>query len=875
MTPKQKAGLSARQAGEHAQMMLAWLDQNGRRLGPAEAGLRQELLRYLGDIDRVQAALDRPAAIGIVSAGGAGLGWLVNSLMTLPEQRGTEQAQGLRAPREASRGFLPEDGQPDACATVRFVAGEATGAPSGFPFAITLLDLADVAAMLVRTYYASSPGAMQRAPSRERIADVYEEVGRNLAASRLPGLGERDVRGLRDQLSALFPEAGALKTLAAAGYWEDLAEVSEHLPAGERLRVLSLLWGEEEELTRLFALLGEALSQIGYASEAFCAREAFLSADPASGWTRRHGRSVLDVQSIAGLGDEADERVRIVGRYGQKATLARSALAALLAEVAVAMPPAVIAGHASAEIMVFPGLHPQSGATLALRPASTVSSQGLRDTVAGSVAHAKARHLFERAQQRHETTALVVVVDPAGWADDSFAAAIGDWIDQTQGATPHARERNRTRLFVVATKADRSQQAFRRSDQLGASRWSERLDAALSDVVGGALDWPGEWVPGRPFSNIFLFRHPMGPGQAGGPPPWAWIRPSAARQAPRCCRRCCDCATGRGTTSARTTAWRGRWPRRMVVPGCSRQPSARFAIRAKSSARCAGSSRSCVAACVRGCAGSAPDRTRPTTPTGARSSPPSLRTAWIASPSAIAWACCCNRSASQDGELRALFWQRRTDGAGDDTGFHGASDGLDGGHGAGTDGALTAQRTRIDPRRAAHLASLAFAHWDASMRRSAGSGRLAREIGLAGPIFGHVVDEISLGARRLRLEQHLAQTLAYLLSRAPAGGEEALFASCAGPIINGFVERLDIAPRAAHRFGLNQRGMATATTAAPPLQVIAEARHGRFAAVWCEALVRLIEGNVAAQRLASGAGMDPDLTRLAASLPPDNEEADL
>ena len=80
------------------------------------------------------------------------------------------------------------------------------------------------------------------------------------------------------------------------------------------------------------------------------------------------------------------------------------------------------------------------------------------------------------------------------------------WIDQTIGATPADRARQKNALFLVLTKMDREfEQKAGETEESRHLRWSARLGNSLVNNFRG--EWPLNWN-GRPFDNTFWLRNP-------------------------------------------------------------------------------------------------------------------------------------------------------------------------------------------------------------------------------------------------------------------------------------------------------------------------------------------------------------------------------
>ena len=80
------------------------------------------------------------------------------------------------------------------------------------------------------------------------------------------------------------------------------------------------------------------------------------------------------------------------------------------------------------------------------------------------------------------------------------------WIDQTIGATPADRAKQRNALFLVLTKMDREfEQKAGETEESRKLRWSARLNNSLINNFRG--EWPANW-DGKPFDNTFWLRNP-------------------------------------------------------------------------------------------------------------------------------------------------------------------------------------------------------------------------------------------------------------------------------------------------------------------------------------------------------------------------------
>lgn len=855
MTPKQTIKLVAHECSEQLAAFSVWLERNERRIGATEPVLRRSFQAYANEIDTIQLEAERPAGIGVVGIGGSGQSWLVDALMgtigdAKPDARHTPPQATLRS----LQGNVGCDGN---SAILRFSAVEKLGEMQEPLYGINLLGLCDLVVILVRVFHSECPGAGTLPLSHERIAATYEKVGRNLTSATLLGIKDRDLQVLRDRLAALFPDSVRLRMLTASGYWEDLAEVARHLPSPDRARVLSLLWGEQEDLTRIFIQLSQALARIWYRSDLLCPRSALMRMSAATGWLGRHPGSILDRATVSGLGDDRDEQIAIVSRNGTKEAIGAAALAALAAEITVPMATAPIAAAPAADLLVFPGLGPRRA--VADEKPSSGNWKLERAQLLAAFSAAKASHLFARASEQRQITSLVVAVDPASDPTEAQANAITNWIDTHLGALPHLREQVEPGLFVVATRVHSSVETADSSAGQGMARWGGRLGGALLEAVGGANDWPAEWTPKRPFANVYLFQHPVGEvpldgfgnggarsvdrrvaaaqmlhalsSTAGLPRSYELDAEAVERDLASAEGGAAILARALGGTSQANDKYRHL---KMQLAAIQRGLRARL-LRAHVADEAA-----------------AITEWRRRVATLARH-----RLAEVAGRDGIGPLMAALMVGEH--ELRALFWQRRAL-APTSQGYGNAPSAA---MPAITLGEVVPHLGSVQRERVEQLASVAITYWFSAIRRSARSLHLCRAFGLSGTMLEHIVDEIMIGAQRLGLERHLADTCFKHLGRQAAPNFEHAFAFCAGFVINDFVERLALPAVAAQ---VRRPASLARQTDQPAAGLNGHAMPNRRLGAkamgngWCAALSRLIDDNIAAARPSTANSLDPELT---------------
>lgn len=902
MTPSQAINLDVRQAVDRLAQIRAWLDRPRTALAPCQRALRDALddigtgyqsLDQVIDAQPVIAVLcdHRELATRVVSAltraepadsGGCG-----------GEERRAGAPGGACDPGEQEaeilrRLLLGAIGSEPILAAVRCISSELQVAPRAYPFALGLIGLADMAAILVRMHQGMHDHAWQAGGAGgalARLQQVREDVGRRVQPASYPGFTEAQVSELRSMIEAVAGHAPRLRMLAAAGYWRDLMEVAAHVNDADRVRVLSLLWGEEAQLTLLLRSLLEASAAFGHASHVHVAREALIERDAATGWFVLHPDAILRPATLFRLGDGRDSAVRVVGRYGHPVDVARAVLAARVATVELPLASSTGAVVTPADILALPALpaaiDPRNSAVWR---AGTAPRSAFASGFIARFAEAKVRHLRACACRRREVTTLVACVDsdapsldPGIMSDEALPDLVSSFIESAQGSEPGVREGGRTRLFVLttdggaaprharpeATPAAASGEGNADAQEVAARRRCERL----LEAVAGDFSWPREWTPGQPFMRAYALGEDRA-GEAGlyagGVPSWSkidadlmprGIGSGSDRQAMSAVRIQTRAeADGLIAAIVAVSDSRAKEQRlRRDIAALDRQVRARLMrLEGEGMALWTEDWRRRVAAVLE------------------------YRLARIASERRLGLLLAS--LSIKECELVAVF--RTSEYAALDGRM--AAPALPYGiaEGVAEDEDLVGGRESAVPRAlSVALADQAVNTWLASMRGRAADDSLTRRIGIARGLMDHLIDEIGVGAMRLGLHRRLAQIIEALVVRRHGG--EAAFAGIIAAVINGFVESLALAPHNGAS-GSDTMGPAAASERHARTRVtgllaqpVASRCGNPRADHWRFLFARMVADNIAAQRQwPIGAGR-PDLARIMAEFSPIPFEVEL
>ncbi len=475
----------AAQVAEVARAGAAWLDQNKARLKEDPAVLAAAFRKYGRRAARLQAAAARPMCVAVFGASQAGKSYLVSSLATKP-------GEPLLAAYGARRvNFLqelnPQGGKESTGLVSRFTI-RGVAAPPDAPVPVRLLSQTDVVKILANAYLEDFKQRDFVPPDPAAVGARFARLGTQAGTVAHGGLTVDDIEEMREYFTAHFGGHALMQALGP-NYWAQAADVIPRLPPAARAEAYAPLWAGTPSFTRVAGQLIAALAELGFPDVAFCGLDALMPRET----------SVLDADMVFGLGEAGRGPLRITSPSGS-ATIDRSAVAALIAEITVPLESRPWDFFEHTDLLDFPGARTREEIT---DPDAFLAQEGRlgRVSLRGKVAY-----LFQRYNAEQEISAMLLCVGPSNQDVQTLPNMIDDWINHTMGRTPEARAAQRNALFLVLTKFDSEFEDKAGEDVSTGQRWTARLQASLLDFFGKAHAWPGAWTPGRAFDNLYWLR---------------------------------------------------------------------------------------------------------------------------------------------------------------------------------------------------------------------------------------------------------------------------------------------------------------------------------------------------------------------------------
>ncbi|HZY55278.1 MAG TPA: virulence factor SrfC family protein, partial [Reyranella sp.] len=199
-------------------------------------------------------------------------------------------------------------------------------------------------------------------------------------------------------------------------------------------------------------------------------------------------------------------RPKLPASDAEDARLPRSLICALTAELSVAIAEKPWDFFDHTDLLDFPGARSR------LKLANLEDVAKAKGVAEGAnplrelLLRGKVAYLFQRYSAERELSAILLCIPDGNQEVRDLSDMMTAWIDQTIGGTPADRAKQKNSLFLVLTKMDREfEQKAGETEESRKLRWSARLNNSLINNFRG--EWPGNWN-GRPFDNTFWLRNP-------------------------------------------------------------------------------------------------------------------------------------------------------------------------------------------------------------------------------------------------------------------------------------------------------------------------------------------------------------------------------
>ena len=401
----------------------------------------------------------------------------------------------------------PVGGGAEATGLVTRFSRSAKAGPDAFPVELKLFAEVDLAKILVNAYFNDFDAQQVTYEITDaRIHELLDTSSTITANDLTGGITAEDVVSLYDYGRDNF---GASLRKLEVEYWPKAIKLAPYLTITERASLFSVLWGEQQELTRVYTELAQALQRLGNASAVYAPLESLVKLNNGHADV---SDSIVNVNMLQRMGTPSDPLLQVCpideqGSSKAPVTLTAAQLATLTAELTFPLANAAHNAHVEkVDILDFPGYRSrEKSQTLAeladpKRAAGRVSQLLLRGKVA---------YLFERYTDQQEMNGLVFCT-PEGKQNEvpDVIPVVDRWVRKTQGESPTERSRRTPGLMWAITMMDkRIDTGLTKPENQMPEMWDSFFKLTMTEFFN-KFEWFQAWDKHRAFCNTYLVRKP-------------------------------------------------------------------------------------------------------------------------------------------------------------------------------------------------------------------------------------------------------------------------------------------------------------------------------------------------------------------------------
>ena len=409
-----------------------WLQDNRKLVGAECDMLRKDMRSAARSFRKLSRAASRKMCVGVFGPSQAGKSYLISALAR--DRKGELSADFCGKAVDFIREINPEGGKESTGLVTRFTTTPPEGISERHPIRLRLFSEMDLVKVFANTYYSDCDH--KEIPDQEAVIKLLRELEQKAG----PAGGEitsDDVEDLKEYLQKNFASRPRVQLLSRV-YWVKAMELAPRLALADRCRLFGCIWDNTPEFDQFHLRLATALSTLGFAAEANCPLDALLPRE----------KSIIDVTLLNSAAPGASEQLEIEGVGGRTATLPRSVVTALTAELTIYMPEKPEEFFDYTDLLDFPGYRSR------LKVTDLAKELGRAGSLEQFFLRGKVAYLFERYCDEQELTGMLLCIGPSNQEVQDLPAAINNWISLTQGASPEERRGHEPTLFFILTKMD-------------------------------------------------------------------------------------------------------------------------------------------------------------------------------------------------------------------------------------------------------------------------------------------------------------------------------------------------------------------------------------------------------------------------------------
>ncbi len=484
---------------------IEWIEQTrlkSPRLNSEAEHLKLSLYRHKNLANNLSRVAQNSLTLGVFGESQAGKSFLISALAANTD--GKLFTQYGDQTLEFIEHINPSGGGAESTALVTRFSRIAPESPdASYPVTLRLFREIELAMILANSWlYDFNHELLNEDPINEGAIHAHLQAFSAIDATRpvQKNVAPEDIVALMDYLG----DRRSLNKLKI-DFWPTAIRIISALDLEQRAQLLSILWGNNKNITRIYIQLGRSLEDLGSPSYVYAPSATLVQKHDDNRITSAKN-SIIDVQTLNLLDTSGDLTIKVrpmtSAELDQPREIKIAQLASLTKELIFKLsdtPQNPIIE--SIDLLDFPGYR--------TRPAKDPNEEVKSSDLPELLLRAKVSYLFESYTDSQEMHSLILCASSEKQSEvKEVLPILNKWVYKTQGTTTTERAKRQPTLIWAMTKADIAVQS---ALDAGPSRYEEHCEnLMLKTMLGrfGSSDWMQKWNEQHAFNQAFLIRKP-------------------------------------------------------------------------------------------------------------------------------------------------------------------------------------------------------------------------------------------------------------------------------------------------------------------------------------------------------------------------------
>ena len=476
---------------------ISWVESNLKAERKSYA--YSELVNIRRELNKIKYALQQNPAAAFYGESQVGKSYLANILLSNSKGEFLVQDELKNKEYKFLDDINPAGGGGESTSVITRFSTKIDIVNKKFPIMIKVMSVKDVALVLIDSVlseFKDDVKVLSLESINESLINFKESITNPRKQSNF---SEDDVLDIKDYITDFFPASSTALRLSDSNFWELAPKLIENSTPNEWFKILEIIWGENEFISKQFNQLVSVLNILGYEEIIYTNYEAVL----------RENKTLLDVERLKELNNSELESTVFLPNINETKVLNKSILCALTGEICFKLDKSIEDSKPflkNIDLLDFPGS----------RYRMPIKEESVKESIPSMILRGKVSYIFNKYSNNYLINNLLFCNKSEQPTVGEIPEILNSWITRFIGENPEEREEylkhtSVSPLFIIYTWYN-TDLAFSSTNDKSIEdlkdKWKKRFITFFeNEIVGKNYNWHKEWsISNEFFQNNYMLR---------------------------------------------------------------------------------------------------------------------------------------------------------------------------------------------------------------------------------------------------------------------------------------------------------------------------------------------------------------------------------